>query len=221
LSLKDKQRHALERQFSTRGTGSLSAPARIRHVQRSIKAPYLWRHPERQSVKNLQTLRTITDTKNQVFPMGRKERNLLLCCTWMSSSKCDRLCHPFSPRHAPSALSIDPRGMPPENLARIIHKIAASSCKSLFETVHVRNRPHNDFKQTAMRQDTHIVLPCARRCGNTLQAEFDGGPRSRDGGGLLRRATEAQGAIMRRFVKVRDDRRTPRYLDYSPEERLR
>jgi hypothetical protein len=72
-----------------------------------------------------------------------------------------------------------------------------------------------------MRQDTHIVLPCARRCGNTLQTEFDGGPRSRDGGGLLRRATEAQGAIMRRFVKARDDRRTPRYLDYSPEERLR
>lgn len=57
--------------------------------------------------------------------------------------------------------------------------------------------------------------------GKTLQADFDGGTLSSDGGVLLLRETEAQVGIIRRFVAALHDRRDPRYIDYSHEERLR
>jgi hypothetical protein len=60
-------------------------------------------------------------------------------------------------------------------LTRIIHQIAVASCKSLFETVHVRNRPYNDFKQTAMRQDTHIVSRRQRHPPPTLRNDLGRG----------------------------------------------
>jgi len=72
-----------------------------------------------------------------------------------------------------------------------------------------------------MTQDTQIVLPFARLCGKTLQADFDGGTISSDGGVLFLRETEAQVGIIRRFVEALDDRRDPRYIDYSHEELLR
>lgn len=72
-----------------------------------------------------------------------------------------------------------------------------------------------------MTQDTQIVLPFARLCGKTLQADFDGGTLSSDGGVLFLRETEAQVGIIRRFVEALDDRRDPRYIDYSHEELLR
>jgi hypothetical protein len=72
-----------------------------------------------------------------------------------------------------------------------------------------------------MTQDTQSILPFARLCGKTLQADFDGGTLSSDGGVLFLRETEAQVGIIRRFVAALDDRRDPRYIDYSHEELLR
>jgi hypothetical protein len=40
-------------------------------------------------------------------------------------------------------------------------------------------------KETAMIQDTQIVLPFARLCGKNLHADFDGGTLSSDGGVLF------------------------------------
>jgi hypothetical protein len=75
-------------------------------------------------------------------------------------------------------------------------------------------------KETAMTQDTQIVLPFARLCGKNLQAEFDGGTLSSDGGVLFFREIEAQIGIIRRFAGVLDDPRDPRYTDHSYEEML-
>ncbi len=72
-----------------------------------------------------------------------------------------------------------------------------------------------------MTQDTQIVLPFARLRGKTLQANFDAGTVSSDGGVLLLRETESQVGIIRRFVEVLDDRRDTRYTDHSYEELLR
>jgi hypothetical protein len=72
-----------------------------------------------------------------------------------------------------------------------------------------------------MTQDTQIVLPFARLCGKTLQADFAGGTLTSDGGVLLLRETEARVGVIRRFVEVLDDRRDPRYTDHSYEEMLR
>jgi hypothetical protein len=76
-------------------------------------------------------------------------------------------------------------------------------------------------KETAMTQDTQIVLPFARLCGKTLQADFDGGTLTSDGGVLFLREMEAHVGVIRRFVEVLDDRRDPRYTDHSYEEMLR
>ena len=71
-----------------------------------------------------------------------------------------------------------------------------------------------------MTQDTQIVLPFARLCGKNLQADFDGGTLSSDGGVLFFREIEAQIGIIRRFAGVLDDPRDPRYTDHSYEEML-
>ena len=71
-----------------------------------------------------------------------------------------------------------------------------------------------------MSQDTQIVLPFARLCGKNLQADFDGGTLSSDGGVLFFREIEAQIGIIRRFAGVLDDPRDPRYTDHSYEEML-
>jgi hypothetical protein len=72
-----------------------------------------------------------------------------------------------------------------------------------------------------MTQETQSILPFARLCGKTLQADFDGGTLTSDGGVLFLRETEAHVGIIRRFVEALDDRRDPRYIDYSHEELLR
>jgi hypothetical protein len=76
-------------------------------------------------------------------------------------------------------------------------------------------------KETAMTQDTQIVLPFARLCGKNLQADFEGGTLSSDGGVLLFREIEAQVGIVRRFAGALDDPRDARYTDHSYEEMLR
>jgi hypothetical protein len=76
-------------------------------------------------------------------------------------------------------------------------------------------------KETAMLQDTQIVLPFARLRGKTLQADFDAGTVSSDGGVLLLRETEALVGIIGRYARALDDHRDSRYTDHSYEEMLR
>jgi len=72
-----------------------------------------------------------------------------------------------------------------------------------------------------MAQDTQIVLPFARLCGKNLQADFDGGTLSSDGGVLFLREIEDQVGIIRRLAGALDDPRDARYTDHSYEEMLR
>ena len=77
------------------------------------------------------------------------------------------------------------------------------------------------FKETAMTQHTQIVLPFARLSGKILQADFEGGSLSSDGGVLFLREIEAQIGVIGRYVGALDDRRDPRYTGFSHEELLR
>src|SRR5688572_18073088 len=72
-----------------------------------------------------------------------------------------------------------------------------------------------------MVQDMQIVLPFARLCGKNLQADFDGGTLSSDGGVLFLREIEAQVGIIRRMTGALDDSRDAPYTDHSYEELLR
>jgi Transposase DDE domain group 1 len=75
-------------------------------------------------------------------------------------------------------------------------------------------------KETAMPQDTQIVLPFARLGGKNLIADFEGGTLSSDGGVLFLREIEARVGIIRRFAAALDDPRDDRYTDHSDEELL-
>jgi hypothetical protein len=70
-------------------------------------------------------------------------------------------------------------------------------------------------KETAMTQDTQIVLPFARLRGKPLQVDFDGGTLSSDGGVLFLREIEDQVGVIRRFALALDDPRDARYTDHS------
>ncbi|HWN09084.1 MAG TPA: IS1380 family transposase [Pyrinomonadaceae bacterium] len=72
-----------------------------------------------------------------------------------------------------------------------------------------------------MVQDTHIVLPFARLGGKNLQADFDGGTLSSDGGVLFLREIEAHVGVIRRLAGALRDPRDSRYTDHSYEEMLR
>jgi hypothetical protein len=71
-----------------------------------------------------------------------------------------------------------------------------------------------------MTQDTQIVLPFARLAGKHLQADFDGGTLSSDGGVLFLREIEAQVEVIRRIAGALHDPRDSRYTDHSYEELL-
>ena len=72
-----------------------------------------------------------------------------------------------------------------------------------------------------MTQDTQIVLPFSRLAGKNLQADFDGGALSSDGGVLFLRETEAHVGVIRRLAQVLKDPRDPRYIDHSDADMLR
>lgn len=72
-----------------------------------------------------------------------------------------------------------------------------------------------------MLQDTQIVLPFARLSGKTLQADFQGGTLSSDGGVLFLRDIEAQAGVISRLTGALNDPRDSRYTDHSYEELLR
>ena len=65
-----------------------------------------------------------------------------------------------------------------------------------------------------MTHNTQIVLPFARLSGKILQADFEGGSLSSDGGVLFLREIEAQIGVIGRDVGALDDRRDPRYTDF-------
>ena len=71
-----------------------------------------------------------------------------------------------------------------------------------------------------MTQATQIVLPFARLSGKHLQADFDGGSLSSDGGVLFLREIEAHVGVIRRFVEVLQDPRDPRYIATKAENYL-
>jgi hypothetical protein len=71
-----------------------------------------------------------------------------------------------------------------------------------------------------MTQDTQIVLPFARLRGKNLQADFEGGTLSSDGGVLFLREIEAQVGIIHRMAGALHDPRDPRYTDHRYEELL-
>jgi hypothetical protein len=75
-------------------------------------------------------------------------------------------------------------------------------------------------KETAMAQDTQIVLPFARLSGKNLQGYFEGGTLSSDGGVLFLREIEAQVGVIRRMAGALHDPRDARYTDLSDEELL-
>ncbi len=72
-----------------------------------------------------------------------------------------------------------------------------------------------------MTQHTQTVLPFARLSGKILQADFEGGTLTSDGGVLFLREIEAHIGVIGRFVGALDDPRDPRYTDFSYEELLR
>jgi Transposase DDE domain group 1 len=65
-------------------------------------------------------------------------------------------------------------------------------------------------EETAMTQESQIVLPFARLSGKDLHADFDGGTLSSDGGVLFFREIEAQIGIIRRLAGALDDPRDAR-----------
>ena len=69
-----------------------------------------------------------------------------------------------------------------------------------------------------MTEDTQIVLPFVRLRGKNLQADFDGGTLSSDGGVLFLRQIEDPVGVIRRFAGALDDPRDARYSDHSYEE---
>ena len=66
-----------------------------------------------------------------------------------------------------------------------------------------------------MIETTQIVLPFASLAGKKLQADFNGGALSSDGGVLFLRETEAQVGVISRFAQALKDPRDPRYIDHS------
>lgn len=72
-----------------------------------------------------------------------------------------------------------------------------------------------------MLQDTQIVLPFARLSGKTLQADFQGGTLSSDGGMLFLRDLETRMGLISRLAQAIHDPRDNRYTDHSCQELLR
>lgn len=64
-------------------------------------------------------------------------------------------------------------------------------------------------------QDKHRNLPMASLSGKWLEAAFDGGRLTSDGGVLLLREVEARCSVIRRIEKAIADRRHQGYVDHS------
>ena len=65
------------------------------------------------------------------------------------------------------------------------------------------------------------TLSFARVSGKKVEADFDGGCTTQDGGLLLLRKAEARTGVLKRMVAALPDRRHPSYIDHTCEDLLR
>ena len=72
-----------------------------------------------------------------------------------------------------------------------------------------------------MSQDTQNRLPFASISGKKVEADFDGGNVTTDGGVLFLRHVESSVGVIRRIVDCLVDRRHPSYVRHSVEEMIR
>lgn len=72
-----------------------------------------------------------------------------------------------------------------------------------------------------MDQDTQTRLPFTSISGKKVEADFDGGNVTSDGGALFLREVEKEVGVIGRFVGVLRDGRDQRYVDHSLEDLLR
>ena len=70
-------------------------------------------------------------------------------------------------------------------------------------------------------ENSHHTLPFARVAGKKVEADFDGGSLTQDGGMLLLRTAEAVVGVVKRMVAALRDRRHPSYIDHTYEDLLR
>ena len=63
----------------------------------------------------------------------------------------------------------------------------------------------------------HHTLSFARVSGKKVEADFDGGCTTHDGGLLLLRKAEAHTGVLKRMVAALPDRRHPSYIDPTSE----
>ena len=70
-------------------------------------------------------------------------------------------------------------------------------------------------------ETSHHTLPFARVAGKKVEADFDGGSLTQDGGMLLLRTAEAAVGVVKRMVAALRDRRHPSYIDHTYEDLLR
>ncbi len=70
-------------------------------------------------------------------------------------------------------------------------------------------------------ENWHHTLSFARVSGKKVEADFDGGCTTHDGGLLLLRKAEAHTGVLKRMVAALPDRRHPSYIDHSSEDLLR
>jgi hypothetical protein len=71
-----------------------------------------------------------------------------------------------------------------------------------------------------MEQDTQAIMTFASISGKKVQADFDGGAVTSEGGVLFLRAIESKLGVIQRFTQALRDRRHPSYVDHSYEELL-
>lgn len=72
-----------------------------------------------------------------------------------------------------------------------------------------------------MPQDTHTPLIFASISGKNVQADFDGGTLTSDGGVLFLRAVEANVGVIQRLSQALHDRRHPSYVEHTYDDLLR
>ena len=80
---------------------------------------------------------------------------------------------------------------------------------------------HNPFGKDTAMETSQNTLSFARVSGKKVEADFDGGCLTQDGGMLLLRRAEAAVGVVKRMVAALRDRRHPSYIDHTCEDLLR
>ena len=83
----------------------------------------------------------------------------------------------------------------------------------------IDKKPQRNYtKETAMGQNNHPVLSFARISGKKIEADFEGGNVTSDGGALFLREAEKKAGVIGRLCSAIRDRRDPRYVDHTLED---